>query len=171
MGNWRNTLWGILITILGILCFPANPLVLSGVIEVDSYLPLVIIGGVVWIFGMVLVMAPIIMFPKRGGVSKGKSYVNTTQLVDTGIYAVVRHPQYTGGIYALFITNFLWYPHWLFGLLGAAGIVVIYMSCKEEDKLLIEKFGDDYKRYMQRVPGMNVFAGLMRLTTNKSKRS
>ena len=53
MGNWRNTLWGIIITILGILCFPANPLVLSGVIEVDSYLPLVIIGGVVWTFGMV----------------------------------------------------------------------------------------------------------------------
>ncbi|HDR68580.1 MAG TPA: hypothetical protein ENN61_05960, partial [Bacteroidaceae bacterium] len=36
--------------------------------------------------------------------------------MDTGIYAVVRHPQYTGGIYAIFLTTFLWYPHWLFGV-------------------------------------------------------
>ena len=111
------------------------------------------------------------MFPRKGGVSKGKPYTNTTKMVDTGIYTIVRHPQYTGGIYAIFITTLLWYPHWLFGLLGAIGIVVIYLGCREEDKLLIEKFGDDYKRYIQRVPGINVFAGLMRLTTNKGKRS
>jgi len=171
MGNWRNMLWGIIITILGITCFPANPLVLTGVIEVESYLPLVIAGGVVWAFGMVLVMAPIVMFPRKGGVGKGKPYTNTTKIVDTGVYAAVRHPQYTGGIYALFITTFLWYPHWLFGMLGAAGIFVIYMSCKMEDKLLIEKFGDDYMRYMQKVPGINVFAGLIRLAGNKRKGS
>jgi len=115
-------------TILGIVCFPANPLVLTGVIEVKSYLVLFIIGWVVWTFGMVLVMAPIVMFPRRGGVAKGKAFVNTTRLVDTGIYAVVRHPQYTGGVYALFLTTFLWYPHWLFGVLGAIGTVVVYMG-------------------------------------------
>ena len=107
MGNWRNTLWGIIITILGIVCFPANPLVLTGVLEVESYLPLVIAGGVVWAFGMVLVMAPIVMFPRKGGVGKGKPYTNTTRIVDNGIYSAVRHPQYTGGIYAIFITTFI----------------------------------------------------------------
>ena len=167
MKNWENIFWSTAITILGIACFPVNPLVLTGVIEVETYPPLSIIAWVVSAFGMVLVMAPIIMFPRRGGVTKGKSYVSTTRLVDTGIYAIVRHPQYTGGIYAIFLTTLLLYPHWLFGLLGAIGIIVIYMGCKEEDKRLIVKFGDDYKSYMQRVPGMNVFAGLMRLITNK----
>jgi hypothetical protein len=38
---------------------------------------------------MVLVMSPIVMFPRRGGVPKRKSFVNTTRLVDTGIYAVI----------------------------------------------------------------------------------
>jgi len=171
MGNRSNVFWSTTMTILGIVCFPANPLVLTGVIEVKTYLPLVIIGSFVWTFGMMLVMAPIVMFPRRGGVSKGKSFVSTTRLVDTGIYAIVRHPQYTGGIYAIFLATFLLYPHWLFGLLGAAGIAVIYMGCREEDQRLIKKFGDDYKRYMQRVPGINVFAGLMRLTTNKSEGS
>jgi len=161
--QWKNILWSTLITILCIICFPANPLVLTGVIEVESYLVLFIIGWVVWAFGMVLVMAPILMFPRRGGVSKGKSFVNTTRLVDTGIYAIVRHPQYTGGIYAIFLTTFLWYPHWLFGVLGVLGTVVLYMSCREEDERLIEKFGDDYKAYIKRTPRMNFILGLVRL--------
>jgi protein-S-isoprenylcysteine O-methyltransferase Ste14 len=83
--------------------------------------------------------------------------------VDTGIYAVVRHPQYTGGIYAIFLTTLLWYPHWLFGVLGVIGTVVLYMSCKEEDRLLIDKFGDDYRAYMKRVPGMNFVSGIIKL--------
>ena len=150
-------------TILGIACFPINPLVLTGVIEAKSYPALLIIGWVVWAFGMVLVMAPIVMFPRRGGVPKGKSFVNTTRLVDRGIYAIVRHPQYTGGIYAIFLTTLLFYPHWLFGVLGVAGTAVIYMSCREEDQRLIKKFGDEYRAYMERVPGMNIFLGLFRL--------
>jgi len=160
--NWQNILWSTLITILGIVCFPANPLVLTGVIEVKSYLVLFIIGWVVWTFGMVLVMAPIVMFPRRGGVAKGKSFAHTTQLVDTGIYAIVRHPQYTGGIYSIFLTTFLWYPHWLFAVLGAIGTAVVYMGCREEDQRLIEKFGDAYVDYMKRVPRINVFLGLFR---------
>jgi protein-S-isoprenylcysteine O-methyltransferase Ste14 len=116
---------------------------------------------------MVLVMAPIIMFPRRGGVGKGRSLVHTTQLVDTGIYAIVRHPQYTGGIYAIFLTTFLWYPHWLFGVLGAMGTAVIYIGCREEDQRLIEKFGTAYIDYMESVPRINVFLGLYRFLKHR----
>lgn len=161
--KWQNILWSPLITILGIVCFPANPLVLTGVIETNSCSALSIAGGVIWAFGMVLVMAPIVMFPRQGGVPKGKSFAHTTLLVDTGIYAIVRHPQYTGGVFSIFLTTLLWYPHWLFGVLGAIGTAVVYMSCREEDQRLVEKFGDDYKAYMKRVPRMNVFLGLLRL--------
>ena len=159
----ESILWTTLMTILCIVCFPVNPLVLTGVIEVESYLPLLIIGWVIWAFGMVLVMAPIVMFPRRGGVPKGKSFVKTTRLVDTGIYAIVRHPQYTGGVLAIFLTTLLWYPHWLFGVLGVMGAVVVYLSCREEDKYLIEKFGDNYVAYMQKVPRMNFLLGSIRL--------
>ena len=154
-------------TILCIICFPANPLVLTGIMEVESYQALFIFGWVVWAFGMVLVMAPIVMFPKRGGIAKGKSFVNTTRLVDTGVYAIVRHPQYTGGIYAIFLTTLLWYPHWLFGVLGVVGVAVVYMGCREEDQRMIEKFGDDYRAYMKRVPRMNIFAGILRFVRSK----
>jgi protein-S-isoprenylcysteine O-methyltransferase Ste14 len=160
--NWKDAIWSTLLTILGIVCFPANPLVLTDILDVESYLPLTIIGFFVWAFGMVLVMAPIIMFPRRGGVKKGKSFVNTTRIVDTGIYSLVRHPQYIGGMYAIFITTFLLYPHWLFAVLGIIGIVVIFMGIREEDKKLVKKFGDDYVAYMRRVPRINIFLGILR---------
>ena len=169
--KWNNILWNTLITILGIICFPANPLVLTGLLEVQSYLSLFVLGAIVWAFGMAMVMAPIIMFPRRGGVPKGKSFVRTTQLVDTGIYAVVRHPQYTGGVYSIFITTVLWYPHWLFMVLGVIGTAVIYLSCKEEDQRLIRQFGDKYLAYMKRVPGMNIFLGIWRMVRERRGRS
>jgi protein-S-isoprenylcysteine O-methyltransferase Ste14 len=161
--HWQSILWSVLITVLGVACFPANPLVLTGVIEVESYPALFITGWVVWGFGMVLVMAPIFTFPRRGGVPKGKSFSHTTRMVDRGIYAFVRHPQYTGGIFAIFLTTLLWYPHWLFGVLAVIGVAVVYMGCREEDRRLVEKFGDDYRAYMKKVPGMNFILGLVRL--------
>ena len=170
MKNWTDILWTSILTILYIICFPANPLVLTGLLETEFYLASFIVGWVVWSFGMVLVLAPIVLFPRRGGVPKGKSFVNTTRLVDTGIYAVVRHPQYTGGIYAIFLTTLLWYPRWLFALLGVIGTILTLITTKEEDKRLIEKFGAEYINYMQRVPGMNIFWGIVRAWRRRTER-
>lgn len=157
------------LTILCIACFPINPLVLAGWLEPIFYLPSFILGWIVWAIGMVLVMAPIVMFPRRGGVPKGKSFVHTTRLVDTGIYAVVRHPQYLGGILAIFAATPLLYPHWLFVVLGIPGVVIIYWSTKSEEKRLIERFSDDYRAYVQRVPKMNLILGTIRLLKRQKK--
>lgn len=150
------------LTILCIACFPVNPLVLSGVLETAYYLPSFIIGWIVWAIGMVLVMAPIVMFPRRGGVARGKTFVHTTKLVDTGIYSLVRHPQYLGGILALFLANLLFYPHWLFVVLGVPGAAILYWGTYEEEKRLVRQFGDDYVSYMKRVPRMNIVLGIIR---------
>lgn len=165
----KNIFWITLLTTLGIVCFPVNPLVLSGILVTGHNQVGYIVGWVVWVFGMVLVMAPIIMFPRLGGVEKGKSFVHTTRLVDTGIYSVVRHPQYLGGIFAIFMTTLLWYPHWLFGILGVIGTAIIYMSCREEDKHLIQQFGDDYILYMQKVPRLNLLLGIIRLLRRRKR--
>ncbi|MBA7598751.1 hypothetical protein ES703_05772 [subsurface metagenome] len=156
--------------ILLVLCFPINPLVLLNVIEPnpDKIEVLFFLGWVIWAFGMMLVMAPIITFPRRGGVAKGKSFVHTTRLVNTGIYAVVRHPQYLGGILAIFFATPLLYQHWLFVVLGVPGTILVYLGAKEEDKRLIEKFDDEYKHYMQKVPRMDILTGVMRLARRSS---
>ena len=78
-----------ILTLLCIACFPANPLVLSGVFKTAFYRPSFIIGWIVWAVGMMLVIAPIIMFPRRSGVAKGKTFVHATKLVDIEQKALV----------------------------------------------------------------------------------
>ncbi|MBM4029289.1 MAG: hypothetical protein FJ280_28415, partial [Planctomycetes bacterium] len=64
---------------------------------------------------------PIFTFKKMGGVSKGQSYIHTTALVDRGIYAIVRHPQYLAGILMGMALPFI-SQHWLVAVPG--GVVV-----------------------------------------------
>ncbi|MFC2070093.1 methyltransferase family protein [Chloroflexota bacterium] len=164
----KENLWMIVLTILCIACFPINPLVLTGLLKPGYYLPLFVLGWISWAIGKVLVMAPIIMFPRRGGVSKGKTFVHTTQVVNTGIYSVIRHPQYTGGILSIFIATPLLFPHWVLVVLGIPGAIILYWSTFEEDKRLIEQFGNDYQDYINRVPRANILLGIYRVIINKS---
>jgi protein-S-isoprenylcysteine O-methyltransferase Ste14 len=157
----------VILAILCIACFPINPLILADLLEPDYYLPSFVLGWVVWAIGMVLIMAPIVMFPRQGGVPKGKSFVHTSRLVNTGIYAVIRHPQYLGGILSIFVATLLFYTHWLFAILGIPGVVILYWSTKYEEKRLIERFGSDYQAYMQRVPRMNLILGLIKLLRHR----
>jgi protein-S-isoprenylcysteine O-methyltransferase Ste14 len=160
----------IVLTVLCIACFPVNPLVLTGLLKTSFILPLFILGWIFWAIGMVLVMAPIVMFPRRGGVPKGKSFVTTTRLVDTGIYAIVRHPQYLGGILSIFIATPLLYPHWLFVVLGIPGVYILYWSMVKEEERLKDKFGGDYNNYIERVPRANLILGIIRLYKRRKKK-
>jgi protein-S-isoprenylcysteine O-methyltransferase Ste14/ubiquinone/menaquinone biosynthesis C-methylase UbiE len=164
-------IWHIAIGVLGVACFPANPLVFTGIVKTNFYPALFALGWIVWGIGMALIMAPIIMFPRHGGVPKGKSFVHTTKLVETGIYAVVRHPQYLGGILSIFITTLLWYPHWLFAVLGITGALVVYWSTLDEDKRLIEHYCATYIDYMRRVPRMNIITGIIRILGHRQSQN
>ena len=53
--------------------------------------------------------------------------------------------------------------HWAIIVIGVAAMAVNYASAPLEEQSCIEKFGDDYKDYMQRVPRMNFLAGLVHL--------
>jgi protein-S-isoprenylcysteine O-methyltransferase Ste14 len=104
---------------------------------------------------------PIFAFRKKGGVLKGRSYIQTTVLVDSGIYAVVRHPQFLAGI-LLSLALILITQHWLIGTIGVVAVVLNYFIALKADQELIEKFGDGYKRYMDKVPRINFLVGIIR---------
>jgi len=111
------------------------------------------------IFGML----PVITFRRKGGVADGESYTKTTVLVDTGVYAIVRHPQ--GGTAWLLINLgvMLIAQHWSSVVLGLASLVLVYADTFKTDQYCIEKFGDEYERYMEKVPRVNFVAGIVRL--------
>ena len=131
-------------------------------IQIVAYL-----GVGLYVFsGLIFGMLPVFEFRKKGGVTKGKSYIHTTKLVDTGVYSIVRHPQY--------ITFILWaiagmfiFQHWIVIILGIPIIPLTYIDLLRADKRLINKFGDDYKKYMKKVPRVNFLWGIIRLLRNK----
>ncbi|MGD8902920.1 MAG: methyltransferase [Anaerolineae bacterium] len=124
---------------------------------------LMVAGWVLWTLGVVFAIVPIFALRTRGEVPEGKSYMKTTALVDTGLYAVVRHPQ--GGTAGILFNLAL--PligqHWLLIVLAAMGIVLIYADTFKADVACTEKFGEGYVRYMERVPRVNFVTGLLRL--------
>ncbi len=117
--------------------------------------------GLYVISGMVFGMLPIMEFRKSGGVKKGESYIHTTKLVDTGIYSIVRHPQYVTFILWA-IAGILLFQHWIIIILGIPIIPLTYIDLIKADKDMIEKFGDDYKAYMEKVPRANFLLGIIR---------
>lgn len=128
--------------------------------------PLQWAGWFIWIASLVFGVAPIFILRQKGDVEKGKSYVNTRRLVDTSLYAIARHPQYIGGI--LFsVALMLLAQHWLIILLGCVSAVLIWSDIQAADQECIEKFGDEYRRYMQRVPQVNFILGAIRLIRTK----
>ena len=120
-------------------------------------------GWAIWAMGTVFAILPIFALRARGGVPKGKSYMETTALVDTGIYAIARHPQ--GGTAGLLFSLALALigQHWLIVVLAVVGIALVYLDTFKADEACIEKFGPQYVDYMQRVPRVNFVAGILRL--------
>ena len=120
------------------------------------------IGWAVWVPSLVLGWLPILILRRKAGVQKGEGYVHTTLLVESGLYRVVRHPQYLS-MMLLSLALILISQHWSVALIGVAVMVSVYLVMRNEDGRLVEKFGDDYKRYMQAVPRANIVVGLVRL--------
>jgi protein-S-isoprenylcysteine O-methyltransferase Ste14 len=111
--------------------------------------------------GLIFGWLPVIEFRRKGKVKTGKSYIYTTRIVDTGIYSIVRHPQYVTFILWA-IAGMLLFQHWIVILLGIPVIPLTYIDLIKADKNAIEKFGDNYKSYMKRVPRANFFLGIIR---------
>ena len=111
--------------------------------------------------GIVFGVLPIVEFRKKGGVKKGATYIQTTKLVDSGIYSIVRHPQYITFILWA-IAGMLLFQHWIIIILGIPIIPLTFFDLMRADKELIKKFGEDYKAYMKRVPRANFLLGIIR---------
>jgi protein-S-isoprenylcysteine O-methyltransferase Ste14 len=86
-------------------------------------------------------------------------------VIRTGVFGVVRHPIYLGAI--LFYLSLLAVSFSLVAGLVWVVIILFYIFlCRHEEKLLIEKFGNDYEQYKLETPML-----LPRLIRRKTKRT
>ena len=74
------------------------------------------------------------------------------RLVTTGLYGLVRHPQYTGLFIGLFGEGVVHWPT-LFSVGLFPVIVLAYgLLARSEEKRMIKQFGEEYRAYQRRVP-------------------
>jgi protein-S-isoprenylcysteine O-methyltransferase Ste14 len=71
------------------------------------------------------------------------------RLITTGPYSHIRHPLYLTYLVFNFITTLI-AANWFFFLVILFGLVSLYPRIQAEERMLLEEFGEAYRRYMQR---------------------
>lgn len=71
-------------------------------------------------------------------------------LVTGGVYSRVRHPMYSA-FWLWAVAQALLLPNWIAGPAGLVGFgTLFFLRVGREEALMIETFGDEYRRYMAR---------------------
>ncbi|RKY79283.1 hypothetical protein DRQ07_06590 [candidate division KSB1 bacterium] len=73
------------------------------------------------------------------------------EIVNTGVFNIVRHPIYLGSI-LFYLGIIVLFPTWASIILFVAITAFYYFISLYEEKLLLQKFGDRYKKYQKEVP-------------------
>jgi len=120
---------------------------------------LVDVGWIIFGVGAFLYVLSVFTLRRKG----------VSSIVESGIYDIVRHPMYLGAMVMFFSHIFLG-QNWIVAIGTIVAIVCCYLIILSGDQRNIEKFGDDYKRYMQKVPRMNFALGVIRLLRRRNKR-
>jgi len=108
-----------------------------------------------------IIMAFGIIFLLCSSKSRKKGHAEGIGLVESGMYAFVRHPEFLGHILIIFALVII-SQHWINFIVGAILIVLLCLAMIEEEKRNIEKFGDAYRDYMKKVPRINLIAGIIK---------
>jgi len=75
----------------------------------------------------------------------------TERIVTIGVYSIVRHPQYLGGLLTHIGISFLLSA--LYSLLSTPLITtLVYLISRKEEEELIKEFGKEYEDYKKRIP-------------------
>ena len=117
----------------------------------DALSPTKYLGWILLLFGVVLIVLSFAAL--IGNREPG--------LIEWGIYGIVRHPMYLGAMLC-FLSWTFFCPHWIVVLISFANMAIVYYYILQGEHRNINKFGTQYKRYMETVPRINLLAGLLR---------
>ena len=123
---------------------------------------LIIVGWVNLMLGLTFIFLAMGFLRFTGRVEKGRDFTHTTTLVTDGIFAIVRHPLYLGWLLLYPAVIFL-SQNWLVIIIGCLGSICMVQIARLDDESLIEKFGDPYINYLESVPRLNFFEGILKL--------
>lgn len=82
-------------------------------------------------------------------------------LIRTGVYSLVRHPEFLGHVFII-MSMILLAQVVMSLVIGAAMLLMLWIAIVDEERMNIEKFGEEYLEYMMKVPRVNIIAGIIR---------
>jgi len=130
---------------------------ISTVWESGDIVPLAYVGLALYVPAAVFVIASFATLRHRGKPESG--WEPTTELIESGVYKIVRHPLYFGC--ALFTVGLMFIIQSVPAtVLGLVAILCFVMASVKEDAFNIEKFGDAYREHMKKVSLWNPFKGV-----------
>ncbi|MHA1491355.1 MAG: methyltransferase family protein [Promethearchaeota archaeon] len=131
-------------------------LLLSAYIEplVPEVYFLQIIGQLVMNFALFIYIYQFIVMLKRG---RGeKDWEDTTVLIKSGFFKIMRHPMFFACIMCNIATYFSKIT-WLSLFLPPISIFLCVLSSSWDEKLNLKKFGEEYENYMKKVKRFGIF--------------
>lgn len=100
------------------------------------------LGGIFVLFGIALLVV---------GWRAGYLATREGRLATDGLYGVVRHPQYSGIMLAVFGQIVHWPTVVTLALFPVIALAYVRLARKEEQEM-VRRFGADYEAYLRRVP-------------------
>ena len=144
-------IWGVL-AVFWWLSHPALP---KPDIELPVKFPVEPVIGILWWAGLAIGIALIavgVMLAHAAEKTHRESRhhpTKITKLNTTGLYARIRHPIYLGGLFLNFGIVFILRSLWMF-VPAILFCLVMYFEARQEEKYLIDKFGEEYIEYKAR---------------------
>lgn len=72
------------------------------------------------------------------------------------------------GAIMMFFSHIFFSQSWIVVFSTIVAIVCCYMIILSDDEQCIEKFSDDYRHYMEKVPRLNIVLGIIRMLQHRS---
>lgn len=111
------------------------------------FLPLQL--GTWWFYAGLLIYLIGIVFVLMSSISFSTEPLD--EPLSKGVYAISRHPGYFG-FFLSFAGIGIACASWVFLLCALVWIVAWHFGIGEEERILVEKYGDSYRQYMNRTP-------------------
>jgi protein-S-isoprenylcysteine O-methyltransferase Ste14 len=144
--------------------FPLTIYILTGILgsaypvlnpftHASGHLWVVFLGGDATTLAVVHLVSNLIVFIGFAIMWKGwrRIYTAKGELVTDGLYAYVRHPQYSG-LFLVMIGMLIQWPTIITALMFPVLVYVYYRLSIREESEVLKIFGDEYRKYMKRMP-------------------
>ncbi len=115
-------------------------------------------GWLGWVGTLVFAMALFLLWRSHADLGRNFSAIlqirKEHSLVTNGVYRYVRHPMYAAHLLWA-IAQGLLLENWLAGWLFLVGFIPVYLvRAPKEEQMMLEHFGDEYRKYINRTGRM-----------------